>query len=255
MASPQKENGFTPIANEIMEAFCRTRIPGETRQVLDVILRKTYGWNKKEDPISLTQFVEMTGLHKSHICRALNALIDMNIITKLGNAKSLFTKSGNDTTVTYSFQKDFEKWAMLPKKVTLPNTVKYITQNGNLTLPNWGTTKERTKERTKETTIESVYFQNFWNAYPKKVGKGAALKAWKKIKSPKEILDLILIALEWQKTCDQWTKENGQFIPHPATYLNQQRWEDEPDGNRKIRTRSSNLFLDPITQEDEPDGN
>jgi len=62
MAEPQKENGYTPIANEIMEALCRIRIPGEERQVLDCILRKTYGWNKCEDAISLTQFMEMTGL-------------------------------------------------------------------------------------------------------------------------------------------------------------------------------------------------
>ena len=64
MAEPQKENGYTPIANEIMDALCRIRIPGEERQVLDCIFRKTYGWNKCEDSISLTQFMEMTGLKK-----------------------------------------------------------------------------------------------------------------------------------------------------------------------------------------------
>ena len=60
MANPQKENGYTAIANEIMEALCRHRIPGEDRQVLDVIFRKTYGFNKIEDYISLSQFVDMT---------------------------------------------------------------------------------------------------------------------------------------------------------------------------------------------------
>lgn len=47
MANPQCENGFTKIANELMEALAKIRIPGEARQVLDVIFRQTYGWNKK----------------------------------------------------------------------------------------------------------------------------------------------------------------------------------------------------------------
>ena len=47
MANPQKENGYTSIANDIVEALAGIRIPGEARQCLDVILRKTYGWNKK----------------------------------------------------------------------------------------------------------------------------------------------------------------------------------------------------------------
>ena len=66
MRSPQLENGHTRLANEIMEALCRFRIPGVERQVLDAIIRKTYGWHKKKDAISLSQFVEMTGVTKAH---------------------------------------------------------------------------------------------------------------------------------------------------------------------------------------------
>jgi hypothetical protein len=70
------------------------------------------------------------------------------------------------------------------------------------------------------------YFPKFWAAYPKKVGKGDALKAWKKIKSPAATYAQIIEALAWQVKQEQWTRENGRFIPNPATYLNQQRWED-----------------------------
>jgi len=62
---PQKENGYTPIANEIMDALCSHRISGEERQLLDCIIRKTYGWNKKVDEISLSQFMKMTGMYKT----------------------------------------------------------------------------------------------------------------------------------------------------------------------------------------------
>jgi len=100
MASPQKENGYTPIAHTIMEALAKIKIPGQARQILDVIFRKTYGWNKLDDKISLKQFVEFTGLSKVRICRGIQRLLSMNIITKNGNAMSYFTKNGNDHDVT-----------------------------------------------------------------------------------------------------------------------------------------------------------
>jgi hypothetical protein len=68
-------------------------------------------------------------------------------------------------------------------------------------------------------------FVSFWTAYPKKVGKEAARKAWAKAKPP--IAD-VLKALGWQIKSDQWFKNKGEFIPNPATYINQGRWQDEP---------------------------
>ena len=71
-------------------------------------------------------------------------------------------------------------------------------------------------------------FDLFWKQYPRKEGKGAAEKAWDKISAPVETAKLIETALIWQKRSEQWTKDGGQFIPMPATYLNQKRWMDEP---------------------------
>ena len=71
-------------------------------------------------------------------------------------------------------------------------------------------------------------FDRFWLAYPKKTGKGAALKAWKKIRPDEATQAAMLSALDWQRVSDQWTKERGEFIPNPATWLNQARWMDEP---------------------------
>lgn len=67
-------------------------------------------------------------------------------------------------------------------------------------------------------------FDRFWEAYPKKVGKEAARKAFKQVKAP---LESLLTAIERQKCGDQWTTENGRFIPNPVTWLNQERWQDE----------------------------
>jgi uncharacterized protein YdaU (DUF1376 family) len=68
-------------------------------------------------------------------------------------------------------------------------------------------------------------FNQFWNSYPRKVGKTAALKAW--LKHDPDI-DLVLKALEWQKKSPQWFKNNGLYIPHASTWINGSRWLDEP---------------------------
>lgn len=83
-------------------------------------------------------------------------------------------------------------------------------------------------------------FDDFWNTYPRKVGKQSALKAWIKHKPD---LQVVLAALAWQTKLPEWTKDGGSFIPHAATYLNGARWEDEFQGNSK-----------PVTILKNPDG-
>lgn len=73
----------------------------------------------------------------------------------------------------------------------------------------------------------SESFNDFWKAYPKKVSKISALKAWNKLKPDDNLVREILSALEQQKKSAQWQKDDGQFIPYPATWLNGRRWEDE----------------------------
>lgn len=70
-------------------------------------------------------------------------------------------------------------------------------------------------------------FEEFWEAYPRKIGKGDARKAWKKIKQAVSLLPRILASVEEHKNSEQWRREGGRFIPYPATFLNQERWEDE----------------------------
>lgn len=77
-------------------------------------------------------------------------------------------------------------------------------------------------------TLESEDdFNEFWKTYPKKTGKGAAEKSWKRIRPSKELASQIIESLAAHKLDPQWTKDNGQYIPMPATYLNQKRWLDD----------------------------
>ena len=83
---------------------------------------------------------------------------------------------------------------------------------------------ESESESNTRKALESA-FDAFWSVYPKKTGKEAARKAFKKI--PKSAQSLLVPAVEAQKKSRQWMEENGRFIPNPATWLNQGRWEDE----------------------------
>lgn len=134
---PDCDDGYTRIANELLEALSRIRIPGESMQLFLVILRKTYGFGKKEDRISLSQFA-VTGIVKTHIPRAIGKLTSMNIITQKGNIYG----------ITYGINKYYATWKALPKKVTITQKGNGITQKGNLALPKKVTTKEKVTKET-----------------------------------------------------------------------------------------------------------
>ena len=70
-------------------------------------------------------------------------------------------------------------------------------------------------------------FDQFWAAYPRKIGKGAAELAWKKLKPDQALVQQILSSVAAQKSCEQWKKDQGQYIPHPSTWLNGKRWLDQ----------------------------
>lgn len=76
-----------------------------------------------------------------------------------------------------------------------------------------------------------IRFDEFWTLYPRKQGKGTALKAWKKIKPVKELHAKILASVRDNVNRNQqWHRDGGRYIPMPATWLNQTRWLDEiPD--------------------------
>lgn len=70
-------------------------------------------------------------------------------------------------------------------------------------------------------------FALFWKLYPRKVGKANAEKAWSKLKVDADLFERMASALAAWAVSPDWTKDGGQFIPHPATWLNGKRWDDE----------------------------
>ncbi len=73
----------------------------------------------------------------------------------------------------------------------------------------------------------SAGFLEFWTAYPRKVGKDDAFKAWRQLRPTHNDLPEILRAIAEQKKSDEWREEGGRYIPHPGKWLRAGRWKDE----------------------------
>lgn len=88
-------------------------------------------------------------------------------------------------------------------------------------------------------------FETFWKAYPRKVGKGAARRVWQRLRPTPALVHKMLQAVAWQRTQDQWTRDGGAYIPHPSTWLHQERWDDEPMEMLQARAMTPPSFVPP----------
>jgi phage replication O-like protein O len=108
MDGPQKENGYTAIANEILEAVARTPINATQLKIVLIIWRYTYGFNRKEHRLSETFISKATNIHKKQIQREINDLIKKKII--IIEKEASFT-----TTRLLSFNKYYDSWEVANK--------------------------------------------------------------------------------------------------------------------------------------------
>ena len=96
------------------------------------------------------------------------------------------------------------------------------------------------KENRKKNSVGGL-FDSFWSAYPRKVAKAEARKAFTKITVP---LETILSAITEARKSPDWTKDGGRFIPYPASWLNGKRWEDESSVPLQPEARSSIVYTE-----------
>lgn len=106
MASPQVENGHTKLANELVEQFSKVHFSGNEWLILWTVIRKTYGWNKISDAISISQFEKVTGLSRPSVSEALKKLVGKKVLVVVGK-KVLVTE--------YSLNKNYEEWTSREK--------------------------------------------------------------------------------------------------------------------------------------------
>ena len=236
MASPQKENGFTPIANEILEALCKVNLSPYESRILWFLFRKTYGWKKKSDRIALSQFSKGLGLDRRLVHRTLK---------NLSTEKKMIVISRDDKNrPTYGFQKDYSKWRMSSRKMTVISRddrvsstemtgVSSAEMNTKETITKETLQKKRGRSNGASHLAKGESFEVFWQAYPRKRNKGQAERVWQKINPGPELLKTMLDSIQQAKRSEQWKKNNGQYIPHPSTWLNAKGWEDEIDEEKE----------------------
>ena len=105
MASPQKEQGYTPIANEILDRIACVPLSGGELRVVMFIIRKTYGFQKKRDRIALSQFVEATQYQRRNLIYLIQQLEAKRIIIVEREEHG-----GEWSTNSYGLNKDYEQW-------------------------------------------------------------------------------------------------------------------------------------------------
>lgn len=146
MASPQKENGYTAISNEILENLIKYEFPKNTGSVpfriCLFIMRKTYGWNKKEDHISFTQFQEALGVSRPVISHWIKYLVTAKLL--------VVAKVPDKRGFIYSFNKDYDKWLLLVNPLLLVVARAFTSKVATTATSKVATTHKRNKTITKE---------------------------------------------------------------------------------------------------------
>lgn len=172
---PELEDGFIRIATELFEALIAIRIPGEPRQVFDFILRKTYGYQKTVDSISLTQISLATKIGKSNTARALRKLLNMRLVVMVDN-----NPLSNMTTKTrkYKINKYYSQWQPLSRKTTAGQGV---VNNDDKKVSNMTTTKDiKDKDKRKDGAAseneELLRLRDYFSLLSKKTTEPEPLK-------------------------------------------------------------------------------
>lgn len=178
--APQVEEGYTRIANELMEAMIGFGFTARQWGVVLALARKTYGYQKKEDDVSLSQIGKLCNLPKSHVSSTIKQLAEMNVLHKsagkYGTTLSInkdyaaWNKEGSanlpvfcdESTVTKTVTPaqsavivDFKTGQSVVESIT-PEVTKTVTAEASEGLPNWerGVTKSVTTEVTKSVTTK-----------------------------------------------------------------------------------------------------
>ena len=208
------DDGYTRIANEILDRIISFELSKRQLKVVLAIIRKTYGFNKKEDDITMSQVVKMTTLDKSAVSRTMAELFDMNVLSK---------RQGNYGQVV-GLNKKITTWRRLSKRQHVVKTTTEGCQNDNSELSKRQTQKTTPKDNSKRNTI-AQNFSTFWKQYPRKKSRGQAEKTFQKLNPDEQLFADILSGLERAKK--SWV--DPKFIPYPSTWLNAKGWDDEED--------------------------
>lgn len=251
MASPQLEDGFTRMANEILDNISFYNFNGSQFRLLIKVWRLTYGFGRKDHEFSISFMQDLTGLSAVTVKKELSFLIKSKVLV-------VTKKATNATARRLSFNKNYEEWegvAMSRKEdggvydslppaddsgytILTPKTdfevYDSLPQDPALRYTILTPYKEKDLKEIK-IFKENDLFELFYSIYPRKMKKEYAHKTWiKHCKVDSFNPDTVIAnTRNYAETC-RLSKTVAKFIPHPSTYLNQHYYKDyetvDPEG-------------------------
>jgi len=278
MTTPQIENGFTMIANELLEAILGGKFSHREQSVIFAIIRKTYGYAKREDDMSAAQIGAMCGVARQHVTSTLNGLASRNVISKRPGRFGMIV----------GIQKDYRKWVgmehlkamtagfdsadaaspesgLVPKQDMSQTVTGGSPDSGQVDSPDSGHTKETLSKENhqKKTSCAPQADREAGGETPAgqkgraKTGLSADMhdrferfyKAYplKKSRGAAEKAfarlwpdETLLAALleGLEKRKASGTWVDPKYIPYPATWLNAQGWLDDIDVEYSAEARA-----------------
>lgn len=157
MASPQKEHGYTAIANELAEAFMRLNLSPHEWRVLFCVIRYSYGWNKKTARLTCSQFSTLTGIDIRLIPRIVKRLVEKKVVVRDGNS--------------FMLQKDYSLWrssarmssTQMKNIISTDDTPSSAQMNGTPDFRNGDKRLEQPKDIFKDSIKKSLYRERLLN--------------------------------------------------------------------------------------------
>lgn len=178
MADVQKENGYTPIANEILEQLVRLSLNGTQWRIIAVIWRYTYGFSRKEHEISINFLIRALGMQTTQykqISRELKSLIAEGILVET-------KKPGKNSSRVLAFNKDYDHWTKKATGQIRPEDEldhREWTKETREPLDELDHQENKVKTNIKTNTVDA-FFDAVWSIYPCKRGKGQVKAAARK---------------------------------------------------------------------------
>ena len=233
MASPQLEKGHTRIANEVLEKLAEYPLSGNQSRIVLWVIRNSWGWHgqKLTTETRSCYIAEKIRMAKSSAHLAASELV---------RARILYTNTNR-----WGFNKDHESWVwpagsknpahwisspldVQPTGFSVQPTGRLIRskekkENKEMRHFGNGAYSERSGQAKKTTLLET--FNAFYSAYPRHKDKARAWRCWKALNPSYELVSRIGAALDSDKASDEWS--NPRWIPYPATWIDDRRWEDE----------------------------
>jgi phage replication O-like protein O len=144
MASPQKENGYTSIANELLEQIYRRRFSASQLKILLLVIRFTYGFNRRTATLSNTFIAAGTGMHEITVSKEVGTLLRDNVL-------KLHKKPSFHNARVIGINKDYEGWRNhleLAEALRVSEIFDRVSETGEIELADTPTKKENLTKTT-----------------------------------------------------------------------------------------------------------